>query len=196
MTYAIHQYPAALIDVVHLGGERVTIRPILPQDAPLEQAFVRALSQEARRTRFFTPLRELPPQMLARFTQVDYRDHLALVAQTFADGTETIVGDARYIVDDEGTADFAVAVADEWRGRGLGRLLLKRLECHAAASGVRQLHGDTLHDNTAMLHLARSVGFSVAPRGRGPGVLRIEKSLIAPPGFVPCYERGPAVYAA
>ena len=196
MTYAIHHYPAALIDVVHLGGERVTIRPILPQDAPLEQAFVRSLSPEARRSRFFTPLKELPPQILARFTEVDYRDHLALVAQTFTDGAERIVGDARYIVDDEASADFAIAVADQWRGRGLGRLLLKRLECHAAASGVRQLHGDTLYDNSAMLRLAQSVGFSIAPRGRGPGLVRIEKSIMAPPGFVPCYERAPAVLAA
>jgi acetyltransferase len=203
MTYAIHHYPAALIDVVHLGGERVTIRPVLPQDAPLEQAFVRALSDEARHKRFFSPLKELPPQLLTRFTEIDYRDHLALVAQTFTDGAERIVGDARYIVDDEASADFAIAVADQWRGRGLGRLLLTRLECHAAASGVRQLHGDTLHDNAGMLRLfhraararprhpahrevdRRASGFRALLRARAAGVRGVDRR--SPRGDVNCF---------
>ncbi len=196
MTYAIHHYPVGLIDVVRLSGERVTIRPILPQDAELAQAFVRALSPGARHSRFFSGLKELAPDLLAQFTQLNYRDHLALVAETFAGGAGKIVGDARYVVDHEGGADFAVAVADAWQGRGLGRLLLQRLECHAAASGVRQLYADTLYDNKAMLGLAQDTGFSVARRGRGAGLVRLEKDLAPPPGFVPCYERPAAALAA
>ena len=78
---------------------------------------------------------------------------------------------------------LAVAVADAWQGRGLGRLLLQRLECHAAASGVRQLYADTLYDNKAMLGLAQDTGFSAARRGRGAGLVRLEKDLAPPPGL-------------
>jgi hypothetical protein len=67
MTYTIHRYPAELIDVVHLrDGGRVTVRPILPQDAEIVQAFVQTLSDGARRHRFFRTLRELPADLLRR----------------------------------------------------------------------------------------------------------------------------------
>ena len=90
MTYTIHRYPAELIDVVHLvDGRRMTVRPVLPQDADLLQTFVRGLSDESRRNRFFRALHELPGDLLARFTPIDYRRHLALVAEVFDKGEET-----------------------------------------------------------------------------------------------------------
>src|SRR5438552_13389701 len=98
MIYQIHRYPADLIDVVRLaGGERVVIRPVLPQDEDLTVAFFRDLSAPARYDRFMTPMRELPRELLQRFTQVDYADHLALVAEVFADGRETVIAEARYV---------------------------------------------------------------------------------------------------
>ena len=56
MLYQIHRYPADLIDVVRLaGGQRVVIRPVLPQDADLTEAFFRNLSGASRYDRFMTP---------------------------------------------------------------------------------------------------------------------------------------------
>ena len=61
MTYTIHRYPAELIDVVRLvDGSKVTLRPVLPQDADIMQSFVRTLSEESRRNRFFRALRSFP----------------------------------------------------------------------------------------------------------------------------------------
>ena len=86
MIYQIHRYPADLIDVVRLGGgERIVIRPVLPQDEDLTGAFFRSLSGAARYDRFMTPMRDLPPELLQRFTHVDYADHVALVAEVFVD---------------------------------------------------------------------------------------------------------------
>lgn len=178
MTYTIYRYPAELIDVVHLrDGERITIRPILPQDAAIMQAFVQTLSDGARRNRFFRTLRELPADLLRRFTQVDYHQHLALVAEVFTEAGETIVGEGRYVMDEGGAgAEFAVAVADCWQGKGIGRQLLERLEHRAAAAGIRRLHGETLLDNRAMQHLARKAGFSARYDPHVQGVLRFEKA--------------------
>ncbi len=177
MTYTIHRYPAELIDVVRLhGGERIILRPILPQDADIMQAFIRTLSDGSRRNRFFRTLRELPAELLRRFTQVDYHQHLALVAEVFTEEGEVIVGEGRYAADGDGeAAEFAIAVADGWQGKGIGRLLVSRLERHAAAEGIRRLHGETLLDNRAMQRLARNAGFSAWHDPHVPGVLRFEK---------------------
>ena len=189
MTYTIHRYPAELIDVVRLpSGERVTLRPVLPQDAPLVAALFRGLSDASRRNRFFRSLRELPPDLLERFTSIDYHAHLALVATVLRDGDESVVGEARYAVAEPGAAEFAVTVADEWQGRGIGRHLLARLACRAAAEGVTRLFGDVLPTNEAMRRLARGAGMSLSPTGAGLGLMRAEKRLAAAVPGTSCAE--------
>src|SRR5262245_41100142 len=163
MIYQIHRYPADLIDVVRLGGgERVVIRPVLPQDEDLTGAFFRNLSGSARYDRFMSPMREAPPELLRRFTQVDYADHVALVAEVFADGRETVIAEARYVRHpDEPAAEFAISVAEGWQGNGLARLMLEKLACRAAAHGLERLVGETLAGNARMLSLARKAGFII-----------------------------------
>jgi acetyltransferase len=188
MTYQIHRYPAELIDVVRLPGERrLTIRPVLPQDADLVQAFVRELSDGSRRNRFFRTLRELPQPLLEQFTCVNYRDTLALVAEIFDGDAETLVGDARYVVDGDGqSAELALAVRDEWQHQGVGQLLLVRLIARATAQGLARLHGQVLPSNRAMLSLAHRLGFTVTIDRDEPGLQCIEIQL----------THGTAAYAA
>jgi hypothetical protein len=105
-----------LIDVVRIDdGSRVTIRPSLPQDVELQRAFFRSLSAEGRYCRFMTRLNEPPEALIERFACIDYRSHLALLAEVFEDGQETMIGEARYIVDVRApeACEFAVAVADD-----------------------------------------------------------------------------------
>jgi acetyltransferase len=180
MTYAIHRYPVHLIDVVRLAdGSRVTIRPTLPQDTELQQEFFRGLSIESRRCRFMTRLNELPETLVERFASIDYRSHLALLAEVFEDGRETMIGVARYVVDarDPATCEFAIAVADDWQGLGLGGFLLARLELQAAAGSVHRMTAETLVVNRAMLRLAHRAGYSVSVSASDPAHARLEKSL-------------------
>ena len=180
MSYTIERYPTRWIDVWHLpGGRRVTVRPVLPQDAELEQAMVRALSPASRYQRFFAPIRELPQGWLERLTQIDYRRQLALLAETFVGEQALAVAEARYVVDASGReGEFAVVVADEWRHLGLARRLLQALMRHAAEAGLQRIAGDVLSTNHAMLSLASSLGFQVLrhPDG-GAQVLRVQKAL-------------------
>jgi GNAT superfamily N-acetyltransferase len=170
-------YPLHLIDVVRLGaGPSVTVRPILQQDAELQEAFVRDLSAEARYHRFLSPIRELPPGLLEKLTQVDHVNHLALIATEFADGREVAIGEARYVREGTDDAEFAIAVADAWQGRGLARLLLHKLEVAAADAGVRRMVGDTLRVNDRMLRFARRAGYAVKPNGPA-WLLRLKKPL-------------------
>jgi len=178
MTYQIHRYPADLIDVVQLGGERVVIRPVLPQDADLTEAFFGSLSARARHQRFLSPMRLLPPGLVQRLTDIDYGEHLALVAEVFAGGRETVIAEARYArLPDGESAEFAISVAEAWQGQGLARLLIKKLIDRAAAAGIRRIVGETLASNAAMLQLARSAQFTLQRSTEVAGLIVMTKTL-------------------
>ena len=198
MTYQIHRYPAELIDVVRLaGGERVVIRPVLPQDEDLTIAFFRNLSAPARYDRFMTSMRELPPELMRRFTQIDYADHLALVAEVFAGGRETVIAEARYVrLPGSLDAEFAVSVAEAWQGKKLASLLLGKLACRAAAAGVQRMVGETLATNAKMISLARKAGFTIAPSLEVRGLMLLEKPMGYPLLGRPCNDAEIAPLAA
>jgi acetyltransferase len=179
MLYQIHRYPADLIDVLHLSdGQRVVIRPVLPQDEALTGAFFHDLRAASRYDRFLGPMRTLPPGLLAHLTHVDYSDHLALVAEVFADGRETVIAEARYARGpDKTSAEFAVSVADAWQGKGLARLLLGKIAKRAVAAGVTRFYGETLASNQRMLALARKAGFVARPSPDVAGLMLLEKVL-------------------
>ena len=180
MSYTIEHYPTRWIDVWQLpGGRRATVRPVLPQDAELEQALVRALSPASRYQRFFAPIRELPEGWLQRLTQIDYRRQQAFIVETFAGDQALAVAEARYVVDAGGErCEFAVVVADDWQHLGLARRLMQLLLRSATEAGLTQMVGDVLATNRAMLSLAQSVGFKVSrhPDG-GAQVLRVQRAL-------------------
>jgi acetyltransferase len=121
-----------------------------------EQVFVRSLSTESRVLRFHVGIRELPPEQLRAMTEVDPQRHVAVVVQH----GDSIVADARYVLDEgsDTQAEFALAVADEWQGHGLGRHLLARMVAHARGRGLQRLYGDVLHDNRRMVGLVRESG--------------------------------------
>lgn len=170
--------PTDLIDMVRTGdGRRLTVRRVLPGDAEAQQAFVRNLSPQARYHRFMSPIRELTPAMLDLMMQVDHRKHVALVAEVFAQGEATLIAEARYVLDAAGNAEFAIAVADAWQGQGLGHLLLRKLECIAAAAGVRRIVADTLRSNAGMLGLARRAGYTAKASLDGAWQVRLEKVI-------------------
>ena len=160
----------------------VALRQIRPDDAPALQAFVRALSPASRRLRFHMALNELTESGLRTLTRVDQRGHVAFVLTTTERGTERIVGEARYVVScDKETAEFAIAVADEFRGLGLAERLMAALIGAARAAGLRWLVGEVLAGNARMLAFARSCGFVETTRGGlEPGVVRVERCVDRP----------------
>jgi RimJ/RimL family protein N-acetyltransferase len=179
MPYQIHRYPTELIDVIRLiCGQRVVIRPVLPQDRELMVAFFDELSADARCNRFMHPVSEPSSELLRAFTQVDYANHVALVAEVFVDGRESVIGEARYVrATDASSAEVSLSVAGLWQGNGLAKLLLTKLEHHAAAAGVRRLFSETLATNEKVLSLALKAGFVITKTADARGVMRLEKTL-------------------
>jgi acetyltransferase len=145
------------------GGAALTIRPIRPEDAEAHAAFFARLTPEDIRWRFFSQLRELPPQQIARMTQLDYDREMAFVAvRTLADGTEEILGVSRLIREPDGeTGEFAVIVDRAMKGQGLGRQLMERLFDWARATGIRTIAGQVLADNAPMLAFVKGLGFTL-----------------------------------
>jgi acetyltransferase len=182
MTYTIPRYPVHLIDVVAAAnGRRVTIRPVLPQDVRLQREFFHSLSANGRYFRFMTAVSELPDALARRFSEIDYRSHVALLAEVFADRRETMVGEARYVVDehDPVTCEFAIAIADDWQGCGIGCALLHRLEREAVRSGLRRMVAHTLYANKAMRGLAARSGYAVSANREDARLVKLEKQLSA-----------------
>jgi acetyltransferase len=170
---AIHPYPEELEETLRLrDGRTVLVRPIRPEDAAREQRFFERLSDRSRFQRFMQYLRELPPRMLARFTQIDYDRELALVALH----EDEIVAVGRYTPNPDGlSAEFALAVADDWQGKGLGHALLQRVVAAARDAGYRALLGHILEANRDMLELANHFGFT--EKSRSADTVTVERSL-------------------
>ncbi|GGC42160.1 GCN5 family N-acetyltransferase [Siccirubricoccus deserti] len=161
---AVAPYPAELARPFRVrDGEVLTIRPIRPEDAAAHAEAFGRLSTEDVRWRFFSPLKEMSPALVARLTQIDYDREMAFVAtRRQADRTEMTLGVARLIRDpDSATAEFAVTVAPEMKGQGLGRHLMERLFEWGRAEGVGRVLGHVLADNAPMLGFVRALGFTL-----------------------------------
>jgi acetyltransferase len=185
---AILPYPTGLDREWPLkGGGTYVVRAIHPDDAQMLQALVRGLSPESRYFRFASSLPELPLRMLARFTLIDYDREMALVAlvkdsQTAADGSvseaQRIVGVSRIVANPDGTScEFALLVADEMTGRGLGSRLMLSIMDAARGMGLTEIMGLILTNNQPMLKLMTSLGFHVGPYAEDPDFRIATKAL-------------------
>jgi acetate---CoA ligase (ADP-forming) len=159
--------PALLRD-----GSSISIRAIRPDDKERLQRHFAALGRESRYFRFFGFKKELSEQELRFFTEPDFVGHVGLVAVRLLHGEEEIVGVARYTPCEEGKAaphraEFAVAVADAWQGRGVGTALLEHLVQVGMAGGITELCGDVLGGNTRMCDMLRGLGCTLHGTGTG-----------------------------
>jgi GNAT superfamily N-acetyltransferase len=175
---ALRVAPAAAQDWPLSGGRVVHLRPLMAGDAGAEQAFFNGLSLDSRHQRFHFGLRELSPALLKLLTNVDQRLHRAWVVEAVEPG-RPVIADARFVCDRERptVAEFALAVADDWQGRGLGRQLMAHLAREARAQGVRQLFGDVLAENRRMLALLRDRGAQLQAHPDGAQLVR---AVLAP----------------
>ena len=148
--------------MVNVDGRRIFIRPVKPEDAPLFTALFKTLSPTTIYYRFFGALKELNPEMLARFTQIDYDREIALVAIDEDSESDCMLGVARIIGDPDGkTGEFAVLVGDAWQGKGIGSNLLEKCLSIAEKQGFESVHGIVLHENRNMLALGKKLGFEI-----------------------------------
>jgi len=176
---AIHPYPHELAQQQQLvNGANITLRPIRPEDAEMESRFVARLSERSKYFRFRQSLHTLTPDMLVRFTQIDYDREMAFVAVTEEASLPKELGVGRYIINPDGrSAEFALVVADDCQCLGIGSRLLVILMATAKAKGVALFEAEVLAGNTGMLALLAKLGFTIEQPGNGNALMRVYKPL-------------------
>ena len=165
-------------EIVSRTGIPIRVRPIKPEDAPLLETLFQVLSPRSIYYRFFRPLKAIPPDLLARFTQIDYDRDVALVALESQGSEERMLGVGRLMGDPDGReAEFAVLVGDPWQGQGIGAALMESCLAIARERGFRSIWGIALKENTQMLALGRGLGFEIQYEpGSGDYKLRLDLS--------------------
>jgi acetyltransferase len=160
---AIYPYPSQLVTQFALKDKRTcTIRPIRPGDAAHFQEFVRALKARSRYSRFFSSLNELSPRSLARYTQIDYGRELTLIATIDSEDKPELLGEANYSCLPGGKiCEFAIVIADDLGGLGLGSGLMRCLMAAAREQEIQVMRGEVLANNEAMLALMEALDFDV-----------------------------------
>jgi acetyltransferase len=142
-------------------GRDVILRPIRPEDEPLERELITGLSPESSRFRFFHIIRDISHDMLSRFCNIDYAREMAIIAEFTAGGTRRNVGVGRLIMDSGDSGEFAVVVADDFQNNGLGLKLCDILIGIGAEKGLKSIFGIVLNDNKKMIGLSRKLGFTM-----------------------------------
>ena len=158
------------------AGRRVEIRALRPDDRDALIAAVGRAGAQSLYRRFFGPRRDFTEQEITFFVNVDFVDHVALVAVVYEDGRPVIAGGARYIVVQPGQAEVAFAVVDQYQGQGIGTMLMHHLAAIAQRTGIRELTAEVLPDNAAMLKVLGTSGFRTSIR-REPQVVHVALQL-------------------
>ena len=190
-------YPAHMeTDVVLRDGSTVHVRPARPGDRDRLEDYFMDLSDESRRLRFWGPVVNIR-ERAEDAVEIDYVDHLTLLAFHGPDLSE-VVGGAQYIR--EGTAqraEVAMSVSDELQGLGLASILIAHLAEAARENGIEFFAADVLPENHKMIQVFRGTGFPIEIRTR-PGSIEVEFPTTSTEGTTEHYddrERGAAANA-
>src|SRR5262245_62215360 len=139
------------------GGERVLVRRLQSQDMALYPDFLRDVSAEDLRLRFFAHIAALSEEERDKLSHLDYRHEMAFIA--LDEDSSCMLGLVRLKDElDEQTAEFAILVRSRLKGHGLGWQLMQRVIDYAKEKGLRRVYGDVLVENTTMLQMCVEVG--------------------------------------
>jgi GNAT superfamily N-acetyltransferase len=166
-----------MVDAAHYSarepmrdGSPIEIRSLRQADQAQLLAAVERTSKESLYRRFFGFKRTFTDKEIEFFTNIDFVNHVALVALVDQPGGQNIVGGGRYIVVQPGTAELAFAVVDQYQGQAIGAALLRHLIVIARAAGLKQFIADVLPSNAPMLKLFGKCGLPVSTKRAGAAV--------------------------
>jgi acetyltransferase len=161
VNFAVRPYPSRWERHIQIKDAwHIFARPIRPEDEPSIHEFLRHVTPNDLRLRFFAPMKEFTHQFIARLTQLDYARAMAFVA--FDEATNDLVGVVRIHSDSiYESGEYAILLRSDLKGRGLGWVLMQLIIEYARSEGLKVISGDVLHENSAMLDLCRSLGFEV-----------------------------------
>ena len=161
-------------------GTSVLLRSIGPADRESLRDGFHLLSPEAIYHRFFQTKAGLTDAELRYLTELDFRNHVALVATVEIEGREQIVAVARFVLLEPPSAgdraEIAFVVGDEYQHRGIGTLLMRQLATIARQLGYTAFEAEVLPDNFPMLRVFEHSGLPITERG-GEGMVHVTLEL-------------------
>jgi GNAT superfamily N-acetyltransferase len=157
-------------------GRPIEIRALRPDDEADMLAAIDRTAADSLRRRFFVTKRGFSEKEKAFFLNVDFVNHVALVATIDEGGRRTIIGGGRYVVTGPGKAEVAFVVIDAYQGQGIGAMLTRHLASLARAAGLNELAADVLPENAAMRKVLGKFGFE-AGRSHDPQVIHMTLPL-------------------
>ena len=157
-------------------GREVEIRALRPDDKDDMLAAVGRTGTQSLQRRFFVVKRGFSDKEIAFFVNIDFANHVALVALAEEEGRRVIIGGGRYIVTEPGKAEIAFVVIDDYQGQGIGTLLMRHLAVIARKAGLKELIAEVLPENAAMRKVFGKFGFQ-ARRGPDPQVVHLVLAL-------------------
>ena len=157
-------------------GRPIEIRALRPDDGADMLAAIDRTAAESLRRRFFVTKRGFSEKEKTFFLNVDFVNHVALVATIDEGGRRPIVGGGRYIVTGPGKGEVAFVVIDAYQGQGIGAMLTRHLASLARAAGLNELAADVLPENAAMRTVLGKYGFK-AGRSHDPHVIHMTMAL-------------------
>jgi len=143
-------------------GTEILLRPVRPEDEPLEFELFTSVSAETLKGRFFQNVKSITHQMLMRLCNIDYEREIAIAAELRDGSKKRIIGIGQLSIEpDYETGEFAVIVHDEYQAKGLGYKLSDLLIGIAQEKGLERFLGYVLTSNRKMVNLCRRLGFAV-----------------------------------
>ncbi len=168
--------------VVLLTGGRVTIRPLRVEDRALYPDFLKDVTSEDLRLRFFAPMRELSPEMIDKLIHYDPATAMAFIAVEEASGK--MLGVVRLHDDPSGdVGEFAILLRSRLKGHGLGWLLMKHMIAYAKEKGLETVRGQVLAENATMLMMCAELGFHACDDPDEKGVRLVTLPLAEVPAL-------------
>ena len=162
-------------------GALILIRPIRADDKRFLEDGLRHLSPESVHRRFLSPKRSFSRAELRYLTEVDGRDHVALVAEYPGEPVRRLIAVGRFVrhTDSPDAAEAAIVVADDWHRRGVGSLFAERLASEARRLGIRRFTATMASDNVAGHKLMRRLTDHLEEHHTGSGVSELVLDLAA-----------------
>jgi acetyltransferase len=175
--FAVRPYPSQWQRHIEVkDGWRVAVRPIRPEDESELHEFLKHVTGQDLRLRFFAPMKEFSHEFIARLTQLDYARAMAFVA--FDEVTNELVGVVRIHSDSiYENGEYAILLRSDLKGRGLGWTLMQLIIEYARSEGLKMISGDVLQENTIMLEMCRSLGFEIKTDPVDPGICDVRLRL-------------------
>ncbi|MGD0232301.1 MAG: bifunctional acetate--CoA ligase family protein/GNAT family N-acetyltransferase [Syntrophorhabdales bacterium] len=160
----ITPYPTKYVTRWRLQDMDVLLRPVRPEDEPLEHEMLTSLSEKTLKERFFQTIKHITHEMHVRLCNIDYEREIAIVAEITEGDKRRIIAMGRLIIEpDLKKGEFAVLVHDRFQGRGLGYKLVDMVVGIAHEKGLKEIYGFVLSENRKMINMCHRLGCTIEP---------------------------------